>query len=153
MNKLLAISIAVCCSVVIGADMMNIEYERHEFHGEPERRHAELSVLVYDIPYFGACGIFPPLHIANQIFRSGGSQGGMSPGATWRPFDVSQAEYEALLHTIERLDPGTLGEQARYTRVKFERDADFDQIPDWESWLMAVCEKHRDNYLRRQGGS
>lgn len=136
-------------AVTIGADMKTIEYERHEFHGVPERRSAELSVLVYDIPYFGACGIFPPLHIANEIFRSGGSEGGMSPGATWQPFEISSEEYESLILVIESLDPKSLGDQARYARVKYEFDKSFDQIQSWESWLLSICEKHRDSYHRR----
>ena len=132
--------------------MNNIEYDRHEFRGDPEHRSAELSVLVYDIPHFGACGIFPPLHIANEIFLSGGSQGGMSPGATWQPFELSRAEYKELVQAIGDLDPKSLGNRARYTRVKYDFDSSFDSIQAWESWLRAVCKKHRDAYLRRQGG-
>ena len=131
--------------------MKTVDYERHEFHGEPERRTAELAVLVYDIPSFGACGIFPPLHIANEIFSSGGFQGGMSPGATWPPFELTSAEYQELVEIIQVLDPKRLGDQARYTSVKFELDSRFDHIQDWGSWLLAVCEKHRDSYHWRQG--
>ncbi|HRF45714.1 MAG TPA: hypothetical protein PLD30_16010 [Candidatus Competibacteraceae bacterium] len=137
----------------LGGDMKNIEYDRHEFHGDPEHRSTELPVLVYDIPYFGACGIFPPFHIANEFFRSGGSQGGMSPGATWQPFQLSQAEYEELVQVIKSLDPKSLGDRARYTLVKFEFDNSFDHIQGLESWLMAVCGKHRDSFLKKQGGA
>jgi hypothetical protein len=31
-------------------------------------RKGTLLMLVYDIPYFPACGVFPPLHILNQVF-------------------------------------------------------------------------------------
>ena len=132
--------------------MRAIEYERHEPHGDPEQRCAELPVFVYDIPYFGACGIFPPLHIANKIFRSGGSQGGMSPGATWKPFQLSRSEYEDLVQLIKTLEPKSLEGQARYIWVKFEFDNSFDQIRRLEHWLMAVCEKHRDSFHRKHGG-
>lgn len=133
--------------------MKIVEYERHEFHGEPEQRKAELSVFVYDIPYFGACGIFPPLHVVNQIFQSGGSEGGMSPGATWQPFKISSNDYQRLVEAITNLDPRSLGESARYAWVKYELDSSFDHIPDWESWLLSVCEKHRDSYHQRQSGA
>jgi hypothetical protein len=133
--------------------MKVIEYERHEFHGDPEQRRAELSVFVYDIPYFGACGIFPPYQISNEIFQSGGSQGGMGPGATWEPFQLESVEYNELVQSIKTLNPETLGNKARYNRVKFEFDSSFDHISNWEKWLFSVCEKHRDSYHRRQPGA
>lgn len=129
--------------------MKVIDYERHEPHGESERRRAELPIFVYDIPYFGACGIFPPFHIINEIFQSGGAQGGMGPGATWQPFKLNSLEYEQLVKTVNALDPKSLGDKARYTWVKFEFDSDFDHIRRWEPWLFAVCEKHRESYHRR----
>lgn len=128
---------------------MVVDYERHEPHAEPERRSAELAVFVYDIPYFGACGIFPPFHIINEIFQFGGAQGGMSPGATWQPFQLSQKEYKKLEQAIKDLNPQSLGEKARYTRVKFEFDSNFDHIKRWEPWLFAVCEKHRESYHQK----
>jgi len=140
-------------ALAVAAGMKTVDYERHEFRGEPERRSAELSVFVYDIPYFGACGIFPPLHIANEIFQSGGSEGGMSPGATWQSFQISSKEYEGLVQVIDNLDPMSLGDEARYTWVKYEFDPSFDHIQSWESWLLAVCEKHRDSYHQRQSGA
>ena len=151
MRLLVAIFTLVLPLCSLGIGMKTVEYDRHEFRGDPEHRSAELPVLVYDIPYFGACGIFPPFHIANEIFLSGGSQGGMSPGATWQPFELSRAEYEELVQAIEDLDPKSLGDRARYTRVKFDFDSSFDSIQAWESWLRAACKKHRDAYLRRQG--
>jgi hypothetical protein len=133
-----------------GIDMKVIEYERHEPHAPPEKINAELSVFVYDIPYFGACGVFPPYHIINDIFQEGGSQGGMSPGATWQPFLIERDEYDELVQTIKTLNPKTLGDKARYTLVKFEFDSNFDQITNWEKWIISVCEKHRESYLRKQ---
>jgi hypothetical protein len=132
--------------------MKQINYQRHEFHSDPEQRNAELPVFVYDIPYFGACGIFPPFHIANEIFLSGGSDGGMSPGATWRPFKLSRTEYDELARAVGILEPHSLGDQARYTQVKFEFDPRFDDIQGWERWLRAVCKKHRESYRRKHGG-
>ncbi|HHH49429.1 MAG TPA: hypothetical protein ENK52_00440 [Saprospiraceae bacterium] len=130
--------------------MRIIEYQRHEFHSDPEYRKSKMSIFVYDIPYFGACGIFPPFHIINEIFQTGGSQGGMSPGATWQPFQIEQDEYDELVQTIKTLDPETLGDNARYTWVKFEFDSSLYYITEWEKWRFAVCNKHRDSYHKRQ---
>jgi hypothetical protein len=81
--------------------MRTIKFQRHEFHEEkPEDREAPLFVIVYDVPYFGACGIFPPFHITNQFFASGGSRVGMSPGATWEPFTITEAEYFELVSVM-----------------------------------------------------
>jgi hypothetical protein len=59
-----------------------------------------LLALVYDIPYFPACGIFPPLHIINQFFSSGGGDSGMSPGASWKSFTLIQKEYGDLVAAV-----------------------------------------------------
>jgi hypothetical protein len=146
---LLAIIVLLFSSSSIGADMRTVAYVRHEYHGDPERRNAELPVLVYDIPYFGACGIFPPRHVMNEFLLTGGGDGGMSPGASWQPFELSRGEYDELVQAVKLLDPQSLGDRARYTRVKFEFDSSFDHIETWESWLEAVCQKHRDAFLRK----
>ena len=48
-------------------DRKSIDYARHELHHPSKDMNGDLLSLVYDLPYFGACGVFPPLHIANQI--------------------------------------------------------------------------------------
>jgi hypothetical protein len=45
-----------------------VQYVRHEFHGEDEHCEGTLLTLVYDIPYFSACGVFPPLAVVNEVF-------------------------------------------------------------------------------------
>jgi len=134
--------------------MRRIKYRRYEFHDpDPEERKAPLFAFVYDVPYLGCCGIFPPRHILNWILEQGGSTGGMGPGATWEPFSVDQQEYDELWSILDTLDPQSLGETARYTIVKFKRDSTFDHITDWREWIHAVAEKHRDTYRRVMQGS
>ncbi len=130
--------------------MKTVHYRRHEFHHDPEERRAPLSTFVYDIPYLDGCGIFPPLHILNQILAEGGGDGGMSPGASWEPFTLTPDEYAELWAVLEGQDPHTLGDAARYTLVKFKRDPEFDVIKGRFSWLKACCDKHRDAYLAEQ---
>jgi len=127
-----------------------ITYDRHEFTWpEPEARTAPLLVFVYDIPYFGACGIFPPRHIANAIFRDGGSEGGMSPGATWEPFELSESEYAELAREVESVDPASFSDQARYAWQKFVFDPSFDGLQEHLDWVRQVCEKHREAFHER----
>jgi len=151
MIRALLILLVLSAGIANGSDVKMILYERYEFRGDPEPRKAELSTFVYDIPYFGACGIFPPLHIINQFFREGSSGGGMSPGATWEPFSINEEEYAQLVEEIQKLDPKTLGDTARYTRVKYEFDHEFDHIQKLETWLFKVCDKHRDSYHKKAG--
>jgi hypothetical protein len=37
--------------------------------------------------------------------------------------------------------------------VKYEFDDGFDHIQEWQPWLTAVCEKHRDSYYRKRDGA
>ncbi len=55
----------------------DIIYTRHEPFYEPEEIVGDMFQFVYDILYFCACGVFPPLHIINQRMAGGGGDGGM----------------------------------------------------------------------------
>jgi hypothetical protein len=110
--------------------------------------------LVYDIPYFGACGVFPPLHLLNQLLLTGGSQGGMSPGATWQPFSLSEQEYQDLVAAVQTVAPKNLRRRARYADLPYKFDPSFDQHQDYFDWMSEVCAKHRADWQaeRKRGG-
>jgi hypothetical protein len=118
-----------------------------EYLQAPEQRDESLLTFVYDVPYIDACGMFPPLHILNQILTRGASGGGMSPGASWPPFTISVAEYEELWSNIELTNLNDV--RARYNQIDFLRDTEFDQIELWTEWVPAICRKHRAAYERR----
>ncbi|MDD3483092.1 hypothetical protein [Azovibrio restrictus] len=131
--------------------MRIIAYQRHEHtFPEPENRNAPLYVFVYDVPYLGVSGVFPPLHLLNELFMTGGSQGGMSPGATWEPFAISQDEFSELVSVLTHLEPKTLGTDARFTLVKFVFDPEFDHIRDRSAWASLVSTKHRESFFSKQ---
>lgn len=125
--------------------LKTVKYTQHDFHGDPESRETNLLAFVYDIPYFSACGVFPPYHIVNQIFSSSGSIGGMSPGATWEPFTVSCAEYDELIAALENTPVAKLQPYARYADVPMKAHRSFDHIQDRIQWMTAVCRTHRDS--------
>ena len=129
--------------------MRIINYERTELHGDNEPVENDLLSFVYDVPYFGACGIFPPFKIANSIFLSGGGDGGMSPGAIWSPFDITEDEYKELVEGIKKTSLKDISKKVRYGDIKFEFDPDFDHIQDHIDWLTAVCNKHLENYHKK----
>lgn len=127
-----------------------ISYQHTEFRGEDESVTNNLLGFVYDIPYFGACGIFPPLHIANNVFLSGGGDGGMGPGAISKPFQIMENDYHELVRVVKMTDPHQLKGRARFIDVQFQFDSDFDHIHDHMEWVAAVCDKHREAYQKRK---
>jgi hypothetical protein len=103
-------------------------------------------MFVYDIPYFPPCGIFPPLHILNQVFSEGGGDGGMSPGASWKPFKISAEEYSSLIGELRSTPLTEIKPHARYVWIPVKFDPSFDHIQEWIEWMKAVCRKHRDSW-------
>jgi hypothetical protein len=156
--------------------LRTVRYVRHPgpWH-DPQPMENSLLAFVYDIPYFGACGVFPPFHLLNQQFRRGGSQGGMGPGATWEPFELSLEEFRDLVEAVRTVAPESLRDRARYAHLSFRFDPAFDGPPEtypvraesteWHrhippdlkeyvEWAGAVCAKHRDHWhaeLKRAG--
>jgi hypothetical protein len=129
--------------------MRKVSYIRTEFHQEDINIDNTLLAFVYDVPYFGACGIFPPFHILNEIFLSGGGNGGMSPGAIWQPFGITEEEYLELKNAVLSIEPMDLRDLARYCDIQFEFDPEFDNIQDRRKWTVATCEKHRESYHKK----
>jgi len=125
------------------ASLRRVSYVRHEFHGEPKVLTNSLLAFIYDFPYFGACGVFPPFHLLNQVLAHGGGDGGMSPGASWRPFELSRQEYDDLVAAVRSVPVESLRGKARYARLPFKFDPTFDQLLDDRVWLEAVCAKYR----------
>lgn len=124
----------------------DISYVRDGFHEELEEITGKLLSFVYDIPYFGACGVFPPLHIVNFFFASGTCGGGMGPGTSWSPFVIDETTYAALVDQVLKTNPAQLEGKARFIEVQFIEDNSLDDIQDWFTWSQAACEKHRDWY-------
>ena len=78
----------------------------------------------------------------------------MSPGATWKPFTISQQEYEALTAALMSTSLSEIQPHARYAHVAMKLDPVFDHIRDRFAWMKAVCIKHRDAWheeLRKTG--
>jgi hypothetical protein len=128
-----------------------IAYTRYEHTiavaGEQDTAHTgTLLTLVYDIPYFSACGIFPPLHIANEIFSKGTSGGGMSPGTDWEPFTLSEPEYQTLVEDVQCTPVEEIKPFARYAHIKFKFDHSLDGIATRYDWFAACCKKYRESY-------
>lgn len=126
--------------------LRTIKYRRHEFRHKPRAYEGTLLTFIYDIPYFPACGVFPPPHVINQVFSRGGGDGGMSPGASWEPFTISEEEYLALKEAVAETPIVEIAPLARYAHARLKFDPEFDHIEDQLEWTTAVCEKHRESW-------
>lgn len=123
--------------------LRTVRYQRHEFHSDPEPYEGSLLTFIYDIPYFPACGVFPPLHIINQVLSSGGGGGGMSPGATWEPFTLEREEYDRLAAAVRGTALREIKPFARYASRRMKFDHEFDHLKNLFKWTKAVCDKQR----------
>jgi hypothetical protein len=136
-------------------NLRDVTYERYEFHADENTVHTDtLLTFVYDIPYFDACGVFPPLHIANQIFSRGTAGGGMGPGTKWKPFTLSESEYAVLVEAVKRTPVSEIKPHARYAFLQMKFDHKFDELPRLDVWFAAVCKEHRAAWhaeLRKAG--
>jgi hypothetical protein len=85
--------------------MREVSYKTHwSYLGPAVKRKAPLSEFVLDILYLLQWGVIPPLHILNEVLIGGGSDGGMSPGTTWRSFKITEAEYKEFVNALLNLD-------------------------------------------------
>ncbi|HEX5242754.1 MAG TPA: hypothetical protein VFW23_05775, partial [Tepidisphaeraceae bacterium] len=107
---------------VIESRLRRVRYFRHEGMGRGERASSienSLLTFVYDVPHIGACGVFPPFHLLNQLLLGGGGEAGMSPGTTWKPFSISAQEYQDLAEAVRTIHPEKLRKRARFAHIQF----------------------------------
>jgi len=123
--------------------MRTVRYRRTEFHGPEKEVENDLLSFIYDVLYFGICRVLPPRAVLNEILAGGSLGGGMSPGATWGPFQGAEAGYAELGEAVAATPVEELRERARFCGVQYRRDADLDWCADADTWAKAVGEKHR----------
>jgi len=127
-------------------NLRRVQYAHTFFRGDDEPREGSLLTFLYDIPYFPPCGVFPPFHLLNQHLSSGGSSGGMSPGAIWEPFTITSEEYNHLVSALESTPLDQIKPHARYAFVKPIFDHELDGFQDYFEWLVAAGKKHGARY-------
>ena len=128
--------------------MREVSYKTHwSYAGAGVKHKAPLSEFVPDILYLmGSSGVIPPLHVLNEVLLSGGGNGGMGPGTSWRRFSIKEAEYQELVEALLRLDVAEAKKTHPY--IYFERiiiDETLHETANYLGWLQAVSKK----YLRR----
>ena len=126
--------------------MREIAYVRHDFHHPDEARHAPLPVFLLDVPYALAFGVIPPPHLLNQLLASGGGDAGMSPGTSWVPFSLDEAEYADLVRALLGLDLRGVGDAARFVPDAIREDRTLWSAKSNGRWLRAVRDRHAPDH-------
>lgn len=116
--------------------MMDVRFKHHPGVGGPGHwTHATLSEFLFTLPYLflldGSEQPFPPLAVLNEIFKSGKWDAGMSGGCEWKPFEISEDEYDEL---VQRL--------AAHPKYRFVSDGDLAAVKSLRQWRGKVLSKY-----------
>lgn len=131
--------------------MQRIKYNRHEFHqNKPEKREEILPAFLLDIPYLLYYGVIPSRSVINSVLLNGGGDGGMGPGTSWEPFEISEEEYEEVIKEWKKMDIKIefLKGRFRYNPVMFIEDDDI--LKHWKhmNYLTASRKKYEELYIQ-----
>lgn len=118
-----------------------IEYVQHDDRAPSRHAEAPVWAFLFDIGYLGGCGVFPPLHLLNQVLLTGGKHPGVT-GTSWEPFELSRDEYTAILPSILSPDTVALQKYSRFPWQRFGLDGELDGCTDYIDWQRKACAKH-----------
>ena len=91
-------------------------------------------------------GVVPPLVVLNTVLQSGGSDGGMGPGTTWKPFEISESEYAELVNALCTLDVAQARQHHPYVRfAQVIIDPELNLCTDYLDWLQRSHEQYRQD--------
>lgn len=126
--------------------MKIVIYKTHwSYLGAGIKRKAPLSEFVLDILYLmDIDGVIPPFHILNEVLQRGGNSGGMGPGTSWKPFSLTESEYDELLKALLTLDINEARKNHPYIAFdSVKTDESLHDIPTYLEWLRAKTVKYR----------
>lgn len=124
--------------------MRQVEYTTYWAYGHRGRKvDGTLADLVIDMPHLMPWGVIPPLHVLNEYLLTGGDKGGMGPGVTWRPFQITDHEYTELVDVLVQLDTTAARTQHPYVAAPaLIVDATFHHCADYLTWVRATSEHY-----------
>jgi hypothetical protein len=125
--------------------MRRINYTKYWSYGNRgQKSRGSLAELILDIPDLMPWGIIPPLHVLNECLLTGGDNGGMSPGTTWKPFSITQEEYDELVTFLVHINTDVARIHHPYLYAKtIRRDEEFEHSTNYLSWIKETSEKYR----------
>jgi hypothetical protein len=126
--------------------MRTIKYKTHwSYAGKGIKHEAVLTDFLLDVLYLMEdTGVIPPLVVLNQVLQGGGNAGGMGPGTNWKPFAITEQEYDELVAALLELDVAEVKQAHPY--VAFERvsiDHELNACTEYLDWLQQVSRKYR----------
>ena len=140
--------------------MKTYKYYTHwHFMERRRRRKGSLADLLVDYPFtFRFIGeqndqhLLPSYEVVNQMCQGGGTDGGMSPGATWKGFSITREEYDAVVEQFKQWQPDKYyrGDHP-YAPFKVYFDDELNQkYPVAEDWKRAFILKYQGlDYINR----
>ena len=120
--------------------------------GPSQKREGDLFELVLDFPLSflpgpnsnGKAKVLVSYSVLNEWLKKGGGDGGMSPGATWLPFEISENDYKNLVEKLQSLNYEQVKDKHPYFPeeliVDFELNSNFLDPDEWEK---QYCLKYR----------
>ena len=112
--------------------MREIKYTILPPVGDAEtHRHGTVKELLFAIPYFflrDRLNIIPPISVLNDLLKLGIVDAGMSGGYRWRPFEISQEEYDELVEELLTLP------DSQFELIKVPEQ--INTFSEWSMWRL-----------------
>ena len=123
--------------------MKKFEYTVTNFRAGEATVRGSLADLVLDALVIPRCGLIPPFAILRDHFRTGGGDGGMSPGCSWEAFELTESDYLDIVDELQKLTPDDLALRHRNPQITGEIRPDYagEKATTWNEW--------RDSLKRR----
>lgn len=123
--------------------MEKIEYTLSDFHSSDNKCTGTLADLMLDALLIPPCGLVPPFRVTAAIFRSGGGNAGMSPGCSWKPFNLKEEDYWKAIGHLESLTPDDLASRYRNPHIRSEIRPDYSapDTDDYTAWLKSLTHR------------
>jgi hypothetical protein len=120
-----------------------LEYIVTEFHSPDAKCRGTLADLLLDAHLISRCGLIPPFRVISAALRTGGGDGGMSPGCIWEPFEITEDEYWEAVARLERFTPDDLSSRHRNPQIFGEIRTDYSapETDDYGVWADSLVQR------------
>ena len=130
--------------------MRTVSYRTYWGLGGGTRKKGFLYELLIDTPYtfrrynfkdLDDRALIPSFEVIKESLEEGGGDGGMSPGATWKPITITKEEYDEIVEVLMQLNTKEAKEKHPYCPGRFILDEDLNQksktSKDWtRNWQL-----------------